>query len=69
MSKFMSAVKAFVADENGVTAIEYGLLAAVVGLALATAAGTLAGDIEGVFNEIGERLTSAVGGGGGSGGA
>lgn len=64
MSKFMSAVKAFVADENGVTAIEYGLLAAVVGLALAAAAGTLADDIEGVFTEIGTRLTSAVGGGG-----
>jgi len=63
MSKFMSAVKAFVADENGVTAIEYGLLAAVVGLALATAAGVLAGNLEDVFTEIGSRLTGAVGGG------
>jgi len=64
MSKLMSAVKSFISDENGVTAIEYGLLAAVVGLALATAAGLLADDIKGVFTKIGTELKTAVGTGG-----
>jgi pilus assembly protein Flp/PilA len=61
MSKLMSSVKSFIADENGVTAIEYGLLAAVVGLALATTAGLLADDIKSVFTKIGTELKAAVG--------
>jgi pilus assembly protein Flp/PilA len=60
MSKFMSAVKAFVADENGVTAIEYGLIAALVGLAVAGAATTLGDDLSDAFGAISTKLTNAL---------
>jgi pilus assembly protein Flp/PilA len=60
MSKFMSAVKAFVADENGVTAIEYGLMAALVGLAIVAGAKALGDDLSGAFTTIGTRLKAAI---------
>ena len=30
MSNFISAVRGFIADENGVTALEYGMIAALI---------------------------------------
>lgn len=60
MSKFMSAVKVFVADENGVTAIEYGLMAALVGLAIVAGATALGDDLSDAFTAIGARLTTAI---------
>ncbi|WP_313031330.1 Flp family type IVb pilin [Massilia alkalitolerans] len=56
MSTITSAIKTFIADENGVTAIEYGLIAALVGIALAGAAEALGEDITALFNKIGEEL-------------
>jgi pilus assembly protein Flp/PilA len=58
MSKFISAVKAFAADENGVTAIEYGLIAALVGVVVSTGATTLGADISGLFTKIGGKLAA-----------
>jgi pilus assembly protein Flp/PilA len=60
MSTFTSAVKTFMADENGVTAIEYGLIAALIGVAIATAATQVGGDLETLFNNIGTKLKNAV---------
>ena len=60
MSNFISAVKAFMDDEHGVTAIEYGLLAALVGLAIVGGASALGADISGAFETIGTRLTEAI---------
>lgn len=60
MSKFISAIQAFVADENGVTAIEYGLIAALVGVAIAGAAQILGTDLTAVFNNISGKLSAAV---------
>lgn len=60
MSNFISAVKAFAADENGVTAIEYGLIAALVGLVVAGGATILGNDISKAFTDIGTKLTNAV---------
>jgi pilus assembly protein Flp/PilA len=57
MSNFTSAFKAFVADENGVTAIEYGLIAALVGVAIAAAAGAMGDQLETLFNTIKTKLT------------
>lgn len=48
MSKITSAIKAFVADEDGVTAIEYGLIAALIGVVMASVAG-----------EVGEKIRDA----------
>ncbi|QJD99864.1 Flp family type IVb pilin [Massilia forsythiae] len=60
MSNVISAFKAFVADENGVTAIEYGLIAALVGIAVAATAKVLGADISNVFGKISEKLQAAI---------
>ncbi|HEX9173261.1 MAG TPA: Flp family type IVb pilin [Telluria sp.] len=56
MSTIFSAVKTFVADENGVTAIEYGLIAALIGVAMAVAAGTVGTKIKGAFDYVAGKL-------------
>ncbi len=47
MSKYLSTLKAFAADESGVTAIEYGLIAAGIAIAIITA-----------VNGVGSKLSS-----------
>jgi pilus assembly protein Flp/PilA len=56
MSKFASAVQAFIADENGVTAIEYGLIAALVGVAIVTAVTALGDELKTTFNTVVTKL-------------
>ena len=60
MSNFISAVKTFAADENGVTAIEYGLIAALIGVAVATTAKTLGTDLSNVFAAVSTKVTAAI---------
>lgn len=57
MSNFISAVKTFAADENGVTAIEYGLIAALIGVAMATAAGEVGGKVTLAFQKVRDAIT------------
>jgi pilus assembly protein Flp/PilA len=56
MSNFMSAVKTFVADENGVTAIEYGLIAALIGVAIAASAKTVGEKVTAAFTYISGKM-------------
>jgi pilus assembly protein Flp/PilA len=56
MSTFISAIKTFIADEDGVTAIEYGLIAALIGVAIAAVAGTVGTDIKAAFQYIADQL-------------
>ena len=49
MPKFMSR---FVRDESGATAIEYGLIAALVAVVLVTALGALGTNLSGTFNKV-----------------
>ena len=50
MSKFVSR---FMNDESGATAIEYGLIAALIAVVLITAMNTLSTKISGTFTKIG----------------
>jgi pilus assembly protein Flp/PilA len=52
MSKITFDARTFLADESGVTAIEYGLIAALVGLALITGATLLGGKLSDSFTYI-----------------
>lgn len=52
MSNFISAVKTFAADENGVTAIEYGLIAALIGVAMAAAATSVGDKVKEAFEKV-----------------
>lgn len=57
MTTFISAVKQFVDDEEGVTAIEYGLMAALLAAAVIAAVGFLDTALTGAFTAIGKILT------------
>jgi pilus assembly protein Flp/PilA len=48
-------------DESGATAIEYGLIAALIAVVLITALTTLGGDLSAKFGEISTALTGAGG--------
>jgi pilus assembly protein Flp/PilA len=56
MSTIISAIKTFIADEDGVTAIEYGLIAALIGVAVAASAELVGDDIRAAFEFIAEQL-------------
>lgn len=60
MKTIFTAVQAFVADEDGVTAIEYGLIAALVGVAMVTAATQLGTQISATFNGVKQALIDAL---------
>jgi pilus assembly protein Flp/PilA len=53
MSKF---VMRFVKDESGATAIEYGLIAALVAVVLVTALGVMGSKLSGTFNSVTSSL-------------
>jgi pilus assembly protein Flp/PilA len=49
-----------VADESGQDMIEYALIAALLGLSVATVLRNFSNDIKGDFTGIGNQLTNAV---------
>jgi pilus assembly protein Flp/PilA len=61
MKNFSQSFKTFWADEDGATAIEYGLLASLIALAITVGAGALGGSLNTLFNDIADRLTPAAG--------
>ncbi|MCV6546279.1 MAG: Flp family type IVb pilin [Cohaesibacter sp.] len=50
----------FMNDESGATAIEYALLAGLIGVGIVTAATNLKTDITELFSRIGTKLDSAA---------
>ncbi len=58
----MERFKAFLKEEDGVTALEYGLLAAVIAGVLVIAAGpAIGGFFEELFTALGNAVSNAVG--------
>ncbi len=53
MSKFVTR---FLKDESGATAIEYGLIAALIAVVIITAVTTLGTNLSGKFNNIGNSV-------------
>jgi pilus assembly protein Flp/PilA len=49
----------FLKDESGATAIEYGLIAALISVALIAGASLVGNELQTVFNEIGTQLKAA----------
>ncbi|HZB93280.1 MAG TPA: Flp family type IVb pilin [Stellaceae bacterium] len=52
-------VSKLVRDESGATAIEYGLIAALVAVAIIAGLQALAGGLNNVFSGVASRLTNA----------
>ena len=56
----MNTVAKFMNDESGATAIEYGLIAALIAVGIIAAATTLGGGLSNLFNKISTKLDVTV---------
>ena len=57
----MTTIARFVNDESGATAIEYGLIAALIAVGIIAAATTLGGSLSSPFGRISGQLNGATG--------
>ena len=60
MEKLISATGQFLRDEEGVTAIEYGLIAALIAVVIITAVALIGTNLNTVFNKIACKLSSTT---------
>jgi pilus assembly protein Flp/PilA len=58
MEKLAMIARNFVREEHGVTAIEYGLLAALIAVAITVGANLLGTNLNALFSAIGACLTT-----------
>jgi pilus assembly protein Flp/PilA len=56
MSKFVTR---FLNDESGATAIEYGLIVALIAVVIATIVTTLGGSLKATFTKVNKSVTDA----------
>lgn len=56
MKNILASIQRFVRDEEGVSAIEYGLIAALIAVAIAGAVTTLGTDLSALFTTISGKL-------------
>lgn len=56
MSKFVTR---FLKDESGATAIEYGLIAALISVVIVTAVGAVGTNLNSTFNTVKDKLAPA----------
>lgn len=54
-----NVIARFVKDESGATAIEYGLIAALISIAIITAAGKIGTNLSAKFDTIATAVSSA----------
>lgn len=54
----MQKIRKFVADKKGATAIEYGLIAALIAVAAIAAMGTLGNNLTKTFNNVASNMKS-----------
>lgn len=57
--EMMSFAKRFLKNESGATAVEYGLIAALIGVVIIAGAGALGNALNAKFTTIGTTVTSA----------
>jgi pilus assembly protein Flp/PilA len=56
--KLIHLAKSFWTEEDGVTAIEYGLIAALVAVAIVVGAGILGTSLDGLFTRLGNCMAT-----------
>ncbi|MDQ1314209.1 MAG: pilus assembly protein Flp/PilA [Pseudomonadota bacterium] len=59
MKKLISGVQRFLKDEEGVTAIEYGLIAALIAVVIIVAVQTVGTNLNAVFLRVASALDAA----------
>ncbi len=57
----MTMIKRLIQDESGATAIEYGLIAGLVAVAIIAALTALGTSLDGLFTEIADTVSGATG--------
>lgn len=55
----VDVIKNFIQEEEGASAIEYGLIAALVSIAIVVAAGQLGTDLTTTFEDVSTELTGS----------
>jgi len=55
----LNMLKQFLNNEDGATAIEYGLIAALIGVAIITAVGLVGDSLDEVFTQVATDLSGA----------
>lgn len=56
----MEAVKRFLKEEEGVTTLEYAVLAALIVTAVVTAVGIFTGGLDDIFQNLLDRVNAAI---------
>ena len=59
MNRFILGVKQFLRDEEGVTAIEYALIAALIAVVIITGATAVGLNVNGLFQTVAGKLANA----------
>lgn len=57
----MNTIARFMNDESGATAIEYGLIAALIAVGIIAAATTLGNSLSSLFGRVSDKLDAADG--------
>ena len=60
MQSFINSTKAFIRDEDGVTAIEYSLIAALIAVTIIVAVRAVGTSLTAVFNGVSGALNGAL---------
>ncbi len=55
----MTAITKFLRDETGATAIEYGMIAALIAVVIIAAVGLVGNDLNNVFRNISNNISTA----------
>lgn len=58
MLKLVALIQTYASKEDGATAIEYGLIAAGIALAISAAVWTFGGQLKGLFEGMGDALSN-----------
>jgi len=56
----MTLIATFIEDQSGATAIEYGLIAALVSVAAIGAMGAMGNSLGNIFNEVSSKLDDSI---------
>ncbi len=56
MKSLLTKIKNFVREEEGATAVEYGLLVALIAVAIITAVTTLGTNLSGLFDKVSAQV-------------
>lgn len=60
MKKFVSGITRFFQEEEGASAVEYGILVALIAVAIIVVVGALGGKLVDVFQLVVDKLTAAA---------